>query len=181
MALLVACFTGCGSLSSIRADVEAFDLDHIRTFAAEDLADAYYDYRESNRRAAGKSRLAMMADTRVYYLATPEAMAQMEQVLMEKGLTEREIEAARGRRLFISMSRAALFASVGKPYRETARWRRERSVCNTFTGPTSTAAGTPIPTTGSSQPGRTNADRLKGYSKIEIIGNTPTLKWGSKP
>ena len=116
--LTAALISGCNSLSNIRENVAGFDMDHLRTFDVHVLAEAYYDYRVSNERAEGKSRVVMELDPFLYYLATPEAMAQLEQVLLEKGITEEELETAREGKIFVGMSMAALYASAGKPYRE---------------------------------------------------------------
>ncbi len=115
--MFLVSITGC--VSPVVSDVKAFDLDKLRALDRPTLCKDYYTFRKDNSRAEGKSRALMsIENTGFYNLASPEAMSQLETVLLEKGITEEELEAARNGSVFIGMSRDALYAAWGKPYTE---------------------------------------------------------------
>jgi hypothetical protein len=117
LALMPLLLLLAGCVTPIVSDVQSFDVEKLSRLPLETICQDYATYRDSNKRAEGKSRtlMALEAST-LYNLASPKAMTQLETVMLEKGITPDELEAIRRGEAFIGMSRNALYAAWGKPY-----------------------------------------------------------------
>jgi hypothetical protein len=119
LAILPLLFLLAGCVTPIVSDVQSFDVAKLSRLPLETICQDYATYRDSNKRAEGKSRSLMTIErTGLYNLASPEAMTQLEAIMIDKGITPDELEYIRRGEAFIGMSKNALYAAWEKPYKE---------------------------------------------------------------
>ena len=103
--LLAGCMTPTSS-------VQLFDIAKLREFDRTTLCLDYYLFRLGNLiDVRGNQHNKILG----WNVASPEAMAQLEEVLLEKGISHEEINGIREGRIFVGMSRDALYAAYGEP------------------------------------------------------------------
>jgi hypothetical protein len=135
-ALLVFAFFALAGCATPVQPLSAFDDAKLRDASPEQLAMDYFALRIYSKRDHGQdtARIASMQHQPML-VATPESLAQMEEILVEKGLPRRELSAVRKGEVFIGMSRIGLYASKGPPDRENhASTKRGESIQHVYGG-----------------------------------------------
>lgn len=96
-------------------EIYEFHTEKLDVLSFEDICVSYHQFRDEKK----KLEMGRKPNRREHwYILTPEALTQLEGILMEKGITEEEMDMIRAEQIGIGMSIPALIASWGKANKE---------------------------------------------------------------